>query len=134
MKAVSGLRSRMRCKDGAKSGLASGTRIDSTISPPTWVQRVLNEVSASVPGAQSLTKVTTRLLPFLIAHSASVQACGAMMKPARTKYGDLVVVIEAPELMQKVAFLASVTSCAIASVHGVMPAPTISTLSLTIIS
>ncbi len=70
---------------GAKSGLASGTRSDSMISPPTWVKRVLNELSASVPGAQSLTRVTTRLEPFLIAHSASVQACGAMMKPARTK-------------------------------------------------
>ena len=71
------------------------------ISPPTWVKRVLNEVSASAPGAQSLTRVTTRLEPFLIAHSAIVQACGAMMKPARTKYGDLVVVIEAPELMHE---------------------------------
>src|SRR5277367_3225881 len=111
MKALSGLRSAMRCSGGAKSGLASGTRSDSMISPPTWVKRVLNDDSASVPGAHSLTKVTTRLDPFLIAHSASVQACGAMMKPARTKYGDLVVVIEAPELMQTVAFLASVTSC-----------------------
>src|SRR5271169_2482870 len=110
MKAVSGLRSAMRCRGGAKSGLASGTRSDSMISPPTWVNRVLNAVSASAPGAQSLTKVTTRFEPFLIAHSAMVQACGATMKPARTKYGDLVVVIEAPELMQTVAFLASVTS------------------------
>src|SRR5580704_5414618 len=98
MNAVSGLRSRMRCKGGAKSGLASGTRSDSMISPPTWVKRVLNAVSASLPGAQSLTSVTTRLEPFLIAHSAAIQACGAMMKPARAKYGDLVVVIEAPEL------------------------------------
>ena len=71
-----------------------------------------------MPGAQSLTKVTTRFEPFLIAHSASVQACGAMMKPARTKYGDLVVVIEAPELMQNVAFLASVTSWAIDKVQS----------------
>ena len=31
MKAVSGLMSRMRCRNGAKSGLASGMRIDSTI-------------------------------------------------------------------------------------------------------
>src|ERR1700733_7306576 len=104
----------MRCSDGAKSGLASGMRIDSMISPPTWVKRVLNVVSASAPGAQSLTKVTTRLEPFLIAHSAKIQACGAMIKPARTKYGDLVVVIEAPELMTKVAFFASVTSWATA--------------------
>src|SRR5579863_2861288 len=134
MKAVSGLRSAMRCSDGAKSGLASGMRIDSMTSPPTCRKRVLNAVSASVPGAQSLTKVTARFEPFLIAHSASVQACGAMMKPARTKYGDLVVVIEAPELMQKAAFLASVTSWAIDKVQGVIPAPTMSTLSLTIIS
>src|SRR5580658_726117 len=124
MNAVSGLRSAIRCSDGAKSGLASGMRIESRIVPPTWPKRVLKAVSASVPGAQSLTKVTTRLEPFLIAHSARVQAWGAMMKPARTKYGDLVVVIEAPELMQKVAFLASVTSWAIAKVQGVMPAPT----------
>src|SRR5580704_7148089 len=102
MNAVSGLRSAMRCSDGAKSGLASGMRIESTISPPTCANRVLKEVSASAPGAQSLTSVTTRLLPFLIAHSAKVHACGAMMNPARTKYGDLVVVIEAPELMQNV--------------------------------
>ena len=124
----------MRCRDGAKSGLASGTRSNSMISPPTCVKRVLNAVSASVPGAHSLTSVTTRLRPFLIAHSAQIQACGAMMKPTRTKYGDLVVVMEAPELMHKVAFLASVTSCATASVHGVMPMPTMSILSLTIIS
>src|SRR5580700_4129827 len=121
MKAESGLRSAMRCSGGAKSGLASGTRSDSMTSPPNWVKRVLNACSASVPGAQSLTKVTTRLEPFLIAHSAQIQACGAMMKPTRTKYGDLVVVMEAPELMDKVAFFASVTSCATASVHGVMP-------------
>src|ERR1700761_3934754 len=99
----------MRCSAGAKSGLASGTRSDSMISPPTCVHRVLNEVSASTPGAHSLTSVTTRLLPFLIAHSAIVHACGAMMKPARTKYGDLVVVIEAPELIDSVAIFASVT-------------------------
>jgi hypothetical protein len=43
-------------------------------------------------------------------------------------------VIEAPELITSVAFLASVTSGAIASAVGVMPMPTMSTLSLTIIS
>src|SRR5271170_6543579 len=110
MNAVSGLRSLMRCRNGAKSGLASGMRIDSTISPPTWVKRVLNAVSASTPGAQSLTSVTTRLLPFLNAHWAMIHDCGLRMKPARTKYGDFVVVIEAPELITKVTFLASVTS------------------------
>ena len=36
------------------------------------------------PGAQSLTSVTTRLLPFLAAHSANIQDCGGKMKPART--------------------------------------------------
>ena len=95
----------MRCKAGAKSGLDSGTRSVSMTSPPSCVKRVLNACSASVPGAHSLTRVTTRLLPFLIAHSAQIQACGAMMKPTRAKYGDLVVVIEAPELRQIVAFL-----------------------------
>src|ERR1700722_11953055 len=114
MNAVSGFRSMMRWSDGAKSGLASGTRSDSMTSPPTWDQRVLKDVSASTPGAHSLTSVTTRFEPFLIAHSAMIQACGAMMKPTRAKYGDLVVVIEAPELMTTVAFLASVTSWAIA--------------------
>src|SRR6202030_4190701 len=104
-----------RCKNGAKSGLASGRRIDSTISPPTWVNRGLNAVSGSMPGAQSLTKVTTFLLPFLNAHSPMIQDCGLRMKPARTKYGDFVVVIEAPELITSVAFLDSVTSGAIAS-------------------
>src|SRR5579862_8825442 len=110
MNAVSGLMSAMRCRNGAKSGLASGSRIDSTISPPTWVNRVLKAVSASTPGAQSLTSVTTFLLPFLNAHSPMIQDCGLRMKPARTKYGDFVVVIEAPELKHKVIFLASVTS------------------------
>src|SRR6516164_3929812 len=72
MKAVSGLMSRMRCRNGAKSGLASGMRIDSTIWPPSSVKRCLNAVSASVPGAHSLTSVTTRLLPFLAAHSPMI--------------------------------------------------------------
>src|ERR1051326_597446 len=96
MKAVSGLRSAMRCRNGAKSGLASGIRIDSMISPPTCLKRVVNAVSASTPGAHSLTRVTTRFEPFLDAHSAMIQDCGLRLKPARTKYGDLVVVIEAP--------------------------------------
>src|ERR1700761_15148 len=104
MKAESGLRSAMRCRAGAKSGLDSGTRSDSMTSPPNCVKRGLNACSASVPGAHSLTRVTTRLLPFLIDHSAQIQACGAMIKPTRKKYGDLVVVIEAPELMHSVAF------------------------------
>src|ERR1700684_863587 len=127
MNAVSGLRSAMRCNDGAKSGLASGMRIESMTSPPTCVKRVVKAVSASAPGAQSLTKVTTRLLPFLIAHSARIHDCGGRINPARTKYGDLVVVIEAPELITTVAFLASVASGAIANEHGVMPMPTMST-------
>ena len=46
----------------------------------------------------------------------------------------LAVVIEAPELITKVAILASVTSGATASAVGVMPMPRMSTLSLTIIS
>ena len=45
------------------------------------------------------------------------------MKPARTKYGDFVVVIEAPELMTRVGILASVTSGAMASAVGVIPTP-----------
>src|ERR1700722_14859260 len=95
MNAVSGLRSAMRWRNGAKSGLASGSRVDSTISPPPCVNRVLNAVSASMPGAQSLTRVTTFLLPFLNAHSPMIQDCGLRMKPARTKYGDVVVEVEA---------------------------------------
>src|SRR5215469_11473132 len=102
MNAVSGLRSPMRCRNGAKSGLASGMRIDCMISPPTCLKRVVNAVSASIPGAHSLTSVTTRLEPFLAAHSAKIQDCGLRMNPARTKYGDFVVVIEAPELMHRV--------------------------------
>jgi hypothetical protein len=35
----------------------------------------LKAVSDSMPGAQSLTSVATRLLPFLNAHSAMIQAC-----------------------------------------------------------
>ena len=73
MNAVSGLMSRIRCRNGAKSGLASGIRIDSTICPPSSVNRCLNALYASVPGAHSLTSVTTRLLPFLAAHSPMIQ-------------------------------------------------------------
>ena len=124
----------MRCRNGAKSGLASGMRIDSMISPPTCLKRVLNAVSASVPGAHSLTSVTTRLLPFLIAHSAMIQACGAMMKPARTKYGDLVVVIEAPGAHDQGRLLGFGYELGDRERAGVMPMPTMSTLSLTIIS
>src|SRR6185437_5346961 len=120
MKAVSGLRSATRCRNGAKSGLASGMRMVSTISPPTCLKRVVNAVSASTPGAHSLTRVTTRFEPFLAAHSAMTQDCGLKMKPARKKYGDLVVVIEAPELITRVIFLACVTSGATARAVGVM--------------
>src|SRR3981189_1790556 len=102
MKAVSGLISRMRCRNGAKSGLASGMRIDSIIWPPSSVKRCLNEVSASVPGAQSLTSVTARLLPFLAAHSPMIQDDWDSMKLVRTVYGDAVVVTEAPEIMTTV--------------------------------
>jgi len=35
-------------QNGAKSGLASGMRMVSTISPPTCLNRVVNEVSASL--------------------------------------------------------------------------------------
>src|SRR6476469_9456964 len=80
MKAVSGWMSRMRCRNGAKSGLASGWRIDSTIWPPSSVNRCLKALSASVPGAHSLTSVTTRLLPFLAAHSPMIQEDWARMK------------------------------------------------------
>ena len=51
-----------------------------------------------MPVAQSFTKVTTRLLPFWAAHSAMIHDCGASTNPALTIYGDLVTVIEAPEL------------------------------------
>src|SRR5262245_40068949 len=84
MNAVSGLMSRMRCRKGAKSGLASGMRIDSTSWPPSSVKRCLNAVSASVPGAHSLTSVTTRLLPFFAAHSPMIQDDCARMKLVRT--------------------------------------------------
>ena len=40
-----------------------------------WAKRALNAVSDSMPGAQSLTSFTTRLLPFFAAHSAMIQAC-----------------------------------------------------------
>src|SRR5580704_19070353 len=131
MNAVSGLRSVIRCRNGAKSGLASGNRIDSIISPPTCLKRVVKATSASMPGAQSLTSVTTRLLlAFLNAHSAKIHDCGGSRNPARTKYGDFAVVIEAPELMTSATFLASVTIGAIDRAVGVIPMPQISTLSL----
>jgi hypothetical protein len=49
-------------------------------------------------------------------------------------YGDFVTVIEAPELKQTVAILASVINGAIAKDVGVIPMPTRATLSFTIIS
>ena len=65
MNAVSGLRSAMRCRNGAKSGVGERQADDSIISPPTCLKRVVKATSASMPGAQSFTSVTTRLLPFL---------------------------------------------------------------------
>src|SRR3954462_11364416 len=111
MKEVSGLRSRIRCRKGAKSGFANGMRMDSIIWPPSSVKRCLKAVSASVPGAHSLTRVTTRLLPFLAAHSPMIQDDCERMKLVRTKYGDAVVVTEAPEIMTTVGIFACVTSC-----------------------
>ena len=58
----------MRCRNGAKSGFASGTLSFSITSPPPAVNAALNAASDSAPGAQSFTRVTTFLLPFLAAH------------------------------------------------------------------
>jgi hypothetical protein len=58
--------------------LASGTRIDSTISAPPRAMRPLNATSASRPGAYSLTMVTIFLAPFFTAQSAMIaDDCGA---------------------------------------------------------
>ena len=40
-----------RWTNGAKSGLASGARTDSTIVPPVSVKRLTNAFSESTPGA-----------------------------------------------------------------------------------
>ena len=76
--------SRMRWRNGAKSGLASGMRIDSTTWPPPAVKLALNAVSASMPGAQSLTSVTTRFDPFFAAHSPMIQDDWPSVKLVRT--------------------------------------------------
>src|SRR4029077_13527738 len=107
--------------------LASGMRIDSKISPATCLNRGVNEAFESTSRGPSFTRVHTRLLPFLAAHSANIQDCGGRMKPARTKYGDFVVVTEAPELITRVAFFDSVASGAMASAVGVIPMPRMST-------
>src|SRR5262249_50717128 len=53
---VSGARSRARCKNGAKSGLASGIRNDSMTSALPLGMCSLNTASDSSPGVQSLTR------------------------------------------------------------------------------
>ena len=51
MKTASGLASLMRCTNGAKSGLRSGTRTESTTVPPAAVNASLKPFSESTPGA-----------------------------------------------------------------------------------
>ena len=50
-KIASGLASAARCRNGAKSGAASGTFKASVTSPPAALKRSVNDFSASAPGA-----------------------------------------------------------------------------------
>ena len=93
-----------------------------------------NAVSASAPGAQSLTSETTFLLPFFAAHSPMIIEDWPSVKLVRTMKGERSTVIDAPEMITTVGILACVTSWVIASAVGVIPPSTILTFSLTIIS
>ena len=124
----------MRCRNGAKSGFASGTFSFSITCPPPAVNALVKAVSASAPGAQSLTSVTTFLLPFFAAQSPMIIDDWPSVKLVRTMKGERSTVIDAPEMMTTVGILACVTSWVIASAVGVMPRKTILTFSLTIIS
>ena len=124
----------MRCRNGAKSGLASGTFSFSITCPPPAVNALTNAVSASAPGAQSLTSETTFLLPFFAAQSPMIIDDWPSVKLVRTMKGERSIVTEAPEMITTVGIFACVTSWPIASAVGVMPPSTMLTLSLTIIS
>src|SRR5262249_58599807 len=124
--------SRARCRNGAKSGLASGTRIVSMICAPPLTAASLNVVSDSTPGAQSLTMVTIFLAPFLTAQSAMIADDCPSVKLVRTMNGERSVVTDAPDTMTTIGILASVASGATVSADGVIPAPRIAILSLTI--
>src|SRR5258705_28732 len=93
---ASGLESFMRCRNGAKSGLASGTLTSSTISPPPAVKFCLKKFSASLPGAKSDVSVATFLMPFLAAQSAMMVDDCASVKDVRTIYGERSVMIDVP--------------------------------------
>ncbi len=62
--------SRARCREGAKSGFCSGARRLSTTCPPASANRVLSQVSASMPGPWSVTSVASLRTPSRAAHSA----------------------------------------------------------------
>jgi len=79
----SGLASRARCRNGAKSGLASGTRNCAMTSPPARVNCSMKDFSMSMPGAKSLTSVTTLLMPFFGAHSATPTVSAGATMPER---------------------------------------------------
>src|SRR5258708_8566373 len=134
MNAVSGARSRTRCRNGAKSGWASGTCSSSITCPPPAEKALTNAVSASVPGAQSFTIETTFLLPFLAAQSPMIIEDWPSVKLVRVMKGERSIVTDAPEMITTVGILACVTSWPMASAVGVMPPSTMLTLSLTIIS
>jgi hypothetical protein len=51
MNSASGLASAARCRNGAKSGLASGMRMAVAISPPAALNLSVNDFSPSTPGA-----------------------------------------------------------------------------------
>src|ERR1700758_3769185 len=107
---VSGLASRARCRNGEKSGFASGTLRVSTTEPPACVNVDAKTPDASCPGAQSDAMMVPRLEPFCAAHLASTLACCAWVQLVRTKYGERSVTMDVPDTMTTVAVLLSVTS------------------------
>src|SRR4029077_652565 len=96
-KSVSGLPSRARWRNGAKSGFASGTLSASTMTPPACAKVAENTPDASCPGAQSEAMMVARLDPFLAAQLASTLACWAWVQLVRTKQGDRSVTIDVPD-------------------------------------
>src|SRR6516162_530235 len=81
---LSRCKSRARCRNGEKSGLASGTFSVSRTRPPPLVKLASKTLPASAPGAQSDNTDTAFLLPFLIAQSAMIPDCWPSVQLVRT--------------------------------------------------
>ena len=93
------------CRNGAKSGLRSGTRMASVTCPPPALKLLAKVSSASSPGANSVTSVTALPRPFFAAQSAKIAEDCASVQLARTKKGDFSITAVLLEIMITTGFL-----------------------------